>query len=226
MAFVLCPSTSWRSQFVGSHLKAATSNGSELDWQCSASLNSKSSNRITTPVLHVSQPSAEKGTNEWEDLKSVIPFQEIRNVSKPGQYLGNEFGAVNKPWNSVKVRFCLAYPDLYSIGMSSTGHIVLYSCLNEHPDILCDRSYLPAPDMQKVLHKYNLPIFAVESKRPLSDFDIIGMSLMYELGATNCVKVMEQANIPCTWTARDAAPTLREGPPLMFAGGRRRGDAT
>lgn len=158
--------------------------------------------------------------NAWAGLKHVIPFEALRSVSKAGQYLGNEFGAVRKAWDSVKVRFCLAYPDLYSIGMSSTGHVVLYSCINDDTLLLCDRSYLPAPDMQAVLEKYNRPLFAVESKRPLGDFDIIGMSLMYELGATNCVKVLQLAGIPYTWRERDAvAATLREGPPLIFAGG-------
>lgn len=156
----------------------------------------------------------------WETLKQRIPFEELRNIAKPGQYLGNEFGAARKPWDSVSVRFCLAYPDLYSIGMSSTGHVVLYSCINDDPDLLCDRSYLPAPDMQVVLEKYKTKLFAVECKKPLADFDIIGMSLMYELGATNCVKVMKLAGIPYTWWERDAvASTLRDGPPLIFAGG-------
>ncbi|CDF36077.1 unnamed protein product [Chondrus crispus] len=156
----------------------------------------------------------------WEGLKRLIPFHAIRNIMKPGQYLGNEFGAIRKPWDDAKVRFCLAYPDLYSIGMSSTGHVVLYSCINEEPDLLCDRSYLPGPDMQEVLQKYDRPLFAVESKRALVDFDIIGMSLMYELGATNCVKVMQLAGIPYTWRERDAVSTkLRSGPPLIFAGG-------
>lgn len=156
----------------------------------------------------------------WVDLRNMFPYAELRNISKPGQYLGNEFGAVRKAWKSVKVHMCLAYPDLYSIGMSSTGHIVLYSCINDDPQLLCDRSYLPGPDMQSLLERYNQPLFAVESKRPLVDFDIIGMSLMYELSATNCIKVMQLAGIPYTWLERDAmAKTLREGPPLIFAGG-------
>lgn len=180
--------------------------------------NSSTSSRVKypfdTPSNSVDDQSA------WSELKHVIPFEALRTLSKAGQYLGNEFGTVRKPWNSVRVRFCLAFPDLYSIGMSSTGHVVLYSCINEDPALLCDRSYLPAPDMQAVLEKYNRPLFAVESKRPLCDFDIIGMSLMYELGATNCVKVLQLAGIPYTWWERDErAATLRDGPPLIFAGG-------
>lgn len=110
--------------------------------------------------------------------------------------------------------------NIQSIGMSSTGFVILYSCVNDDPRLLCDRSYLPAPDMQDVLEKYNTKLFAVESKRPLTDFDIIGMSLMYELGSTNCCKLMQLSGIPYTWRERDAmASTLRDGPPLIFAGG-------
>lgn len=183
-----------------------------------ASLATSTGSGQRNDVESVGDPSS--AHDSWEGLKRLIPFQALRTISKPGQYLGNEFGAIRKPWDDVKVHFCLAYPDLYSIGMSSTGHVVLYSCINEEPDLLCDRSYLPAPDMQAVLEKYNRPLFAVESKRPLMDFDIVGMSLMYELGATNCVKVMHLAGIPYTWRERDAvAATLRNGPPLIFAGG-------
>lgn len=161
-----------------------------------------------------------KEDQAWESLKRMIPFQTLRNILKPGQYLGNEFGACNKPWDSVKVRFCLAYPDLYSIGMSSTGHIILYSCLNDEADVLCDRAYLPGPDMQTALQTHNKQLFAVESHRPLTDFHVIGMSLSYELGATNCVKLMQLASIPYTWGQRDAlSQTFVEGPPLVFAGG-------
>lgn len=155
----------------------------------------------------------------WESLKQLIPFKTLRTINKTGQYLGNEFGAVRKPWDSVDIRFCLAYPDLYSIGMSSTGHVVLYSCLNDDPRVLCDRAYLPAPDMQAALQTHNTPLFAVESHRPLHNFDVIGMSLSYELGATNCLKVLELAGLPYTWAERDSGATLLDGPPLVFAGG-------
>lgn len=164
-------------------------------------------------------PSVDDDT-AWASLRSILPFQTLRNINKPGQYLGNEFGARHKPWDEATVRFCLAYPDLYSIGMSSTGHVILYSCLNDDPQLLCDRAYLPGPDMQEALQKHQRPLFAVESHRPLSDFDIIGMSLSYELGATNCIKLLQLSNIPYTWAERDAqAQIFAHGAPLIFAGG-------
>lgn len=155
----------------------------------------------------------------WEALKTVLPFKVLRKIDKPGQYLGNEFGSIRKPWDSVSVHMCLAYPDLYSIGMSSTGHIVLYSCVNDNPRLLCDRAYLPGLDMQQALQDHNASLFAVESKRPIHDFHIVGMSLMYELGATNCIKMMQLSGIAYTWKERDVAPTFREGPPLILVGG-------
>lgn len=220
MAFVTYSKPSWLSRSLHPQLHDSNScRRLPRRWRYSAVASPPAVESSSTEPPDEHKSPSESCSDEWESLKAIVPFHEIRNISKPGQYLGNEFGAIRKPWDSVKLRFCLAYPDLYSIGMSSTGHIVLYGCLNEHPHLLCDRSYLPAPDMQSILQKHNIPLFAVESKRPLSSFDVIGMSLMYELGATNCVKVMEQADIPLTWIARDTAPTLREGPPLIFAGG-------
>lgn len=104
--------------------------------------------------------------------------------------------------------------------MSSTGHVILYSCLNDDPQLLCDRAYLPGLDMQDALQKHQRPLFAVESHRSLTDFDIIGMSLSYELGATNCIKLLQLSGIPYTWAERDArAPVFAHGAPLIFAGG-------
>jgi radical SAM-linked protein len=159
----------------------------------------------------------------WAGLKAIIPHKALSALSKPGQYLGNEFGAIRKDWDAAEVRFVLAYPDAYSIGMSSTGHVVLYSCLNEPANLLCDRAYLPLPDMQSFLKDAGKPLFAVESKRPLGDFHVIGMSISYELTATNCLQMMDLANIPLTSQERAAAiPSSRrflDGHPLVFAGG-------
>lgn len=166
------------------------------------------------------KPNTPSEDEAWESLKQIIPFQTLRTIEKAGQYLGNEFGAYHKPWDAAKVRFCLAYPDLYSIGMSSTGHVILYSCLNDEPDLLCDRSYLPGATMQAALQTFDRQLFSVESHRPITDFHVVGMSISYELAATNCIKLMELAGIPYTWAKRDAlARTFVEGPPLVFAGG-------
>ncbi|MEN9207516.1 MAG: TIGR03960 family B12-binding radical SAM protein [Gloeomargarita sp. GMQP_bins_120] len=135
-------------------------------------------------------------------------------ISKPARYLGREFGAVHKPWDQAQVRWVLSYPELYEVGASNLGHIILYNIINAQPGHLCDRAYLPAPDLAAKLRSTQTPLFAVESRRPLGDFDIIGFSLSYELGATNILEMLDLAGIPLTAAER------REGRyPLIFAGG-------
>ncbi|MEM6867262.1 MAG: TIGR03960 family B12-binding radical SAM protein [Cyanobacteria bacterium P01_C01_bin.121] len=143
-------------------------------------------------------------------------------ISRPARYLGNEQGAVHKAWDTAEVRWVLTYPEIYEVGASNLGHIILYSILNAQPRQLCDRAYLPAADLTEKLRSNNLPLFAVESRRNLTDFDILGFSLSYELGATNILEMLSLAQIPLTWKERD-----EQGPwetetgswPLIFAGG-------
>ncbi len=148
-----------------------------------------------------------------------VPVEQLitPDILKPARYLGNEFGAVHKPWESAIVRWVLSYPEIYEVGASNLGHIILYSILNSQQGQLCDRTYLPAPDLAKKLRSLGLPLFAVESKRELKDFDIIGLSLSYELGATNILEMLDLAHIPLTWAQRNFL-TLEECP-LIFAGG-------
>ncbi|MCS7029991.1 MAG: TIGR03960 family B12-binding radical SAM protein [Gloeomargarita sp. SKYG116] len=135
-------------------------------------------------------------------------------ISKPARYLGQELGAVRKPWESAQVRWVLSYPELYEVGASNLGHIILYNIINAQPDQLCDRAYLPAPDLAAKLRATQTPLFAVESRRSLREFDIIGFSLSYELGATNILEMLDLAGIPLTTQER------RDGHyPLIFAGG-------
>ena len=135
-------------------------------------------------------------------------------IAKPARYLGNELGAVHKPWTSAEVRWVLTYPEVYEVGASNLGHIILYNIINAQPQQLCDRTYLPAPDLSAKLRETNTPLFALESKRSLQDFDILGFSLSYELGATNILEMLTLAQIPLTWQERDAGNY-----PLIFAGG-------
>lgn len=135
-------------------------------------------------------------------------------IAKPARYLGNELGAIQKPWESAEVRWVLTYPEVYEVGASNLGHIILYNIINAQPQQLCDRTYLPAPDLSAKLRATNTPLFALESKRSLSNFDILGFSLSYELGATNILEMLDLAQIPLTWQERD-----RGDYPLIFAGG-------
>ncbi|NER35938.1 MAG: TIGR03960 family B12-binding radical SAM protein [Oscillatoria sp. SIO1A7] len=139
-------------------------------------------------------------------------------ISQPARYLGNELGAAHKPWEAGTVRWVLTYPELYEVGASNLGHIILYNILNAQPRQLCDRAYLPAPDLAKKLRESKTALFAVESKRPLTDFDILGFSLSYELGATNILEMLDLAGIPLTWRERQEVGK-ETSYPLIFAGG-------
>ncbi len=136
------------------------------------------------------------------------------DISKPARYLGNELLAVRKAWETAVVRWVLTYPEVYEVGASNLGHIILYNILNVQPRQLCDRAYLPGPDLAAKLRATKTPLFAVESKRSLTEFDILGFSLSYELGATNILEMLDLANIPLTWQER-----LTGNYPLIFAGG-------
>ncbi|MFM2157764.1 MAG: hypothetical protein RLZZ124_238 [Cyanobacteriota bacterium] len=154
------------------------------------------------------------------DLAALVD----RGISKPGRYLGNELGVQPRDWShdwdAAGVRWALTYPEIYEVGSSNTGHIILYSILNTVPGQLCDRSYLPGPDLAARLRERGEGLFAVESRRPLRAFDILGFSLSYELGATNILTMLELAQIPIRAADRGDRPLADpESPPLIFAGG-------
>jgi radical SAM family uncharacterized protein/radical SAM-linked protein len=145
-----------------------------------------------------------------------VPVETLINaeIHKPARYLGNELGTAHKEWDSATVRWVLTYPEVYELGASNLGHILLYNIINAQPRQLCDRTYLPAADLATKLRETNTPLFALESRRYLPEFDILGFSLSYELGATNILEMLELAQIPLTWQER------KDGDyPLVFAGG-------
>ena len=135
-------------------------------------------------------------------------------INRPARYLGNEQGTKHKPWDSAIVRWVLTYPEIYEVGASNLGHVILYNVLNAQPRQLCDRAYLPAPDLATKLRETNTPLFALENRRSVTDFDILGFSLSYELGATNILEMLDLAHIPLTWQERENGDY-----PLIFAGG-------
>ena len=144
------------------------------------------------------------------------------DIARPARYLGNERGAVRKPWDTADVRWVLTYPEIYEVGASNLGHIILYSILNAQPRQLCDRAYLPAVDLAEKLQASQTPLFAVESRRSLTEFDILGFSLSYELGATNILEMLSLARVPLTWKERETQGhwnTENGSWPLIFAGG-------
>ena len=141
-------------------------------------------------------------------------------INKPARYMGHELGVEPRDWHAAKVRWALTYPEIYEVGSSNLGHIILYSILNALPGQLCDRAYLPASDLATRLRDREQALFAVESRRPLPAFDILGFSLSYELGATNILEMLDLCRVPIRATDRGDLPLSDPAaPPLIFAGG-------
>ena len=137
----------------------------------------------------------------------------LLTVRKPGRYVGGEWNAVKKEWTSDKVKFLLAFPDVYEIGMSHLGIKILYGILNDRPDVLCERVFAPWVDLEKVLRDNGIPLFSLESRKSLKDFDIVGFSLAYELSYTNVINMLDQGGVPIKSSDR------RDSDPIVIAGG-------
>ncbi len=141
----------------------------------------------------------------------------LEQVRKPGRYLGNEWNVVKKDLTKIPVRFVLAFPDLYELGMSYLGYKILYHLLNEQQDIACERVFAPGRDLEGLLRREKIPIFTLESKEELMNFDIVGFSLTYELNYTNLLNILDLAGIPLNSDQRDDShPLIIGGGPLSF----------
>lgn len=134
-------------------------------------------------------------------------------ISKPGRYLGQEFNSRQKDWNDVQLRFALVFPDLYEIGMSHHGLQILYHLINGRDNLLAERCYCPDRDVEELLRKTRNPLQSLESSRPLRDFDVIGITLPYELCTTNILTILDLAQIPFYARERD------DSYPLLLGGG-------
>ena len=141
-------------------------------------------------------------------IDDLLPF-----VEKPSRYLGSEINIIKKDHSQVKLRFALAFPDLYEIGTSHFGMQILYHILNADPDIAAERVFAPGVDMEALLRNTGQSLFSLESRAPLRRFDIIGFSLLYELNFTNVLTILDLANIPFLAADRDHSH------PLIIAGG-------
>jgi radical SAM family uncharacterized protein/radical SAM-linked protein len=137
----------------------------------------------------------------------------LERVEKPSRYTGAEHGTRRKDWSGVEARVCLAFPDIYDIGMSHLGFRILYKVLNDDPRTLAERVYAPWVDMQRELVASGQLLLSLESARPLSDFDVVGFSLQYELTYTNILRMLDLGGIPLRARARGDAD------PLVIAGG-------
>lgn len=137
----------------------------------------------------------------------------LGRVQKPGRYTGGEPGSVYKDKEKVDVRFAFCFPDTYEVGMSFLGEKILYELLNSHENWWCERAFMPWLDMKAEMERLDLPLYTMESKDPLSDFDAVGFTLQYELSYTNILAMLDLAHIPFYAKDRD------EHWPLIVAGG-------
>lgn len=141
-------------------------------------------------------------------LERILPL-----VQKPARYTGGEYGEIQKDKSEVDLRMALCFPDTYEIGMSNTGMRILYQVLNDLPGVWCERVFAPWFDMDRQMREKGLPLYALESGDPLSEFDAIGFSLGYEMAYTTVLEMLDLAGIPLRSAERTSLT------PLVFAGG-------
>lgn len=137
----------------------------------------------------------------------------LRSVQKPGRYVGGERGAVIKDKQNVDLRFAFCFPDTYEIGMSHLGMKILYYIINNEPDMWCERAFAPWFDMRAQMQQNNLPLYTLESRDPLTEFDVVGFTLQYEMSYTNILYMLDLAGIPLL--AKDRSGEY----PLIIGGG-------
>ncbi|HEX9028092.1 MAG TPA: TIGR03960 family B12-binding radical SAM protein [Anaerolineales bacterium] len=143
-----------------------------------------------------------------EKLERILP-----TVEKPARYTGGELNQVVKDWETIPTKVAFIFPDLYDIGMSNLGWATLYDLVNQRPDALAERAFAPWSDMEAALRSAGLPLYSLETKHPLAEFDILGFSLPYETLYTNTLNMLDLAGIPLFAAERT------EKDPLVIAGG-------
>ena len=149
------------------------------------------------------------------NLEKILFEKILKKVQKPGRYIGKEFNQIVKKEEKKHsvINMALAFPDLYEIGMSYLGFKILYELINQRKDAFCERVFSPAVDMESLLRENNLPIFSLETFRPLKEFNIVGFTIQHELCFTNILNLLELGNIPLKSQER------KENDPLIIAGG-------
>jgi radical SAM family uncharacterized protein len=141
-------------------------------------------------------------------LEKILPF-----VQKPARYTGGEHNSILREWDLVPYRLALVFPDIYDLGMSNLGLAILYDIVNRQPNMLAERSYLPWIDMIAAMRQASIPLYGLESRHPLRDFDVVGFSLPYEQLYTNVLEALDLAAIPLLACDRE------QSMPLVLAGG-------
>ncbi|MEE9227059.1 MAG: TIGR03960 family B12-binding radical SAM protein, partial [Acidobacteriota bacterium] len=150
-------------------------------------------------------------------MERILNGDLLESVERPGRYLGGEVNSVNKDLAKVDFRICLAFPDLYDLGLANVGLLILYSLLNRQAGVWAERTYAPALDMEERMRARSIPLWSWESKTPLGEFDAIGFTLQYELCFTNVLNMLELSSIPIRRDERDDRhPVILAGGPCVF----------
>lgn len=149
--------------------------------------------------------------------KLALSDEILMTVEKPSRYIGNEINMIKKDIANIDIRFCMCFPDVYEIGMSHLGIQILYDMFNKREDTYCERVYAPWVDLDKIMRKKNIPLFALESQDPIKNFDFLGITLQYEMCYTNVLQVIELSQIPIYSKDRsDSDPIVIGGGPCSY----------
>ena len=137
----------------------------------------------------------------------------LKNVEKPVRYTGGEWNSILKNKQEADIRFAFCFPDIYEIGMSNLGMKIIYNVINQIPEFWCERAFMPWTDMEEQMRQNGIPLYGLESRDPLREFDFIGFSLQYELSYTCILNMLDLAGLPVL------AKDRREDMPVVCAGG-------
>lgn len=142
--------------------------------------------------------------------------QVLLQVQKPARYTGGELNSVVKDPAGVRIRFAFCFPDLYEVGMSHLGMKILYGLFNEQEDVWCERVFAPDTDMEALMRERGIPLFGLESRDPIREFDFVGFTLQYELSYTGVLNMLDLAGIPLHAAERgDDCPLVVGGGPCV-----------
>ncbi len=137
----------------------------------------------------------------------------LDQVSKPARYSGGELNTVVKDPGAVQARFAFCFPDAYEVGMSHLGIKILYHAINQRPEYACERVFAPWPDMEALMRENDVPLFSLETRCPVREFDFVGFTLQYEMSYTNILNMLDLAGIPLLSADRTEGPFVVAGGP-------------
>lgn len=140
----------------------------------------------------------------------------LNEIQKPARYIGGEINSIVKDFNKASCRIAFCFPDIYDIGMSHLGMKILYHMLNEEEDTLCERVFAPWIDLEEKMREYDIPLYSLETKTPVSEFDLVGFTLQYEMSYTNILNMLDLANIPLLSKDRTDSTFVCFGGPCAY----------